>query len=206
VTGEQLGRWDPLSVPELARLLAPARFPWWVAGGHALDLFVGHTTRPHGDLDVEVLRRDQHAAQRLLAGWGWDLHVAASGRLRPWRDREWLGAGANSVWCRPAPNAPWHLQLMFADSDNGTWVFRRNPAIVQPLEAIGLRTADGVPYLAPSVQLLFKAKAPRPKDIADFNLVLPGLFGADRAWLASALAATHPGHPWLARLQGEANP
>jgi len=206
VTGEQLGRWDPLSIPELARLLAPARFSWWVAGGHALDLFVGHSTRPHGDLDVEVLRRDQHAAQRLLAGWGWDLHVAAGGRLRPWRDREWLGAGANSVWCRPAPSAPWRLQLMFADSDNDDWVFRRNPAIVRPLETIGLRTADGMPYLTPSLQLLFKAKAPRPKDIADFSAVLPELGDADRAWLASAPAATHPGHPWLARLRGEANP
>jgi hypothetical protein len=204
VTGEQLGRWDPLSIPELARLLAPARFSWWVAGGHALDLFLGHTTRPHDDLDVEVLRRDQHKAQRLLAGW--DLRVAAGGRLPSWRDGQWLGAGANSVWCRPAPHAPWCLQLLLADSDNGNWVFRRNPAIVRPLQRIGLRTADGVPYLAPTLQLLFKAKDPRPKDIADFNLMLPELRAADRAWLASALAATHPGHPWLARLRGESNP
>src|SRR6266568_5925618 len=96
--------------------------------------------------------------------------------------------------------------LLLADSDNGNWVFRRNPAIVRPLQRIGLRTADGVPYLAPTLQLLFKAKDPRPKDIADFNLMLPELRAADRAWLASALAATHPGHPWLARLRGESNP
>lgn len=206
MTGDRLGRWLPLPLEELSRLLAPARFPWWVAGGHALDLFLGRSTRPHDDLDVEVLRRGQHAAQRLLTGGGWDLHVAAGGRLRPWRGREWLGAGANSVWCRPAPEAPWRLQLLLATSDNGNWVFRRNAAIVRPLQTVGLRTADGVPYLAPAVQLLFKAKAPRPKDLADFNLVLPKLRGADRAWLARALAATHPGHPWLARLRGEANP
>ena len=204
MTSEPLGRWGPLSIPQLIRLLAPARFPWWVGGGHALDLFLGHPTRPHDDLDVEVLRRDQHAAKRLLAGW--DLHIAAGGRLRPWPDHERLAAGANSVWCRPAPGVPWCLQLLLADSDNGNWVFRRNPAIVQPLEAIGLHTADGVPYLAPSVQLLFKAKNPRPKDIADFNAVLPELSTADRAWLASALTATHPGHPWLARLRGDSNP
>jgi hypothetical protein len=205
MTGEQLGRWAPLSIPQLTRLLAPARFPWWVAGGHALDLFLGRTTRPHDDLDVEVLRRDQHKAQRLLAGQDWDLHVAAGGRLRPWPDRERLAAGDNSIWCRPAPDAPWCLQLLLASSDNGSWVFRRNPTIVRPLATIGLRTADGVPYLAPVIQLLFKAKDPRPKDIADFNLVLPELRGADRAWLASALAATHPGHPWLTRLLGESN-
>src|SRR6266581_9637798 len=94
-----------------------------------------HTTRPHDDLDVEVLRRDQHKAQRLLAGW--DLRVAAGSRLPSWRDGQWLGAGANSVWCRPAPDAPWCLQLLLADSDNGNWVFRRNPAIVRPLQRIG---------------------------------------------------------------------
>lgn len=205
MSDDRLGRWMPLPVAELSRLLAPARFLWWVAGGHALDLFLGRSTRAHDDLDVEVLRRDQHAAQRLLAGWGWELHVAAGGRLRPWRDGEWLGAGDNSVWCRPTPAAPWCLQLLLASSGNGNWVFRRNPVIVRPLERIGLRTADGVPYLAPVLQLLFKAKDPRAKDIADFNLVLPELRGADRAWLASALAATYPGHPWLARLRGESN-
>jgi len=203
VTSQQPGRWMPLPLDELRHLLAPAPFPWWVAGGHALDLFLGHTTRPHGDLDLEVLRPDQHAAQRLLAGW--DLHVAAGGRLRPWRDGEWLAPDDNSIWCRAAPGAPWCLQLLLADSDNGNWVFRRNPAIVQPLEAIGRRTAGGMPYLAPAVQLLFKAKNPRPKDIVDFNAVLPELPGGDRAWLASALAATHPGHPWLAQLLGESN-
>lgn len=33
-TGGRLGPWAPLSISELARVLAPARFPWWVAGGY----------------------------------------------------------------------------------------------------------------------------------------------------------------------------
>jgi hypothetical protein len=108
---------------------------------------------------------------------------------------------------------------MLADSDNHSdydnhsdnhdghnWVFRRNAAIVRPFEAVGRRTADGVPYLDPSIQLLFKTKDPRPKDIADFNAVLAALPGREGAWLASALTATYPDHPWLARLRGGANP
>ena len=95
---------------------------------------------------------------------------------------------------------------MLAEGDNHNWAFRRNPAIVRPLEAVGRRTADGVPYLDPSIQLLFKAKSSRPKDIADFNAVLAALSSAERVWLARALTATHPGHPWLARLRDGASP
>jgi hypothetical protein len=94
---------------------------------------------------------------------------------------------------------------MLAEDDNHNWAFRRNPSIVRPLEAVGRRTADVGSYLEPSIQLLFKAKKPRPKDIADFNAVLAVLSSAERAWLASALTATHPDHPWLARLGDSAN-
>lgn len=52
MTGRHLGRWAPLPIPELARILSPARFAWWIAGGHALDLFLNRTTRHHHDLDV----------------------------------------------------------------------------------------------------------------------------------------------------------
>jgi hypothetical protein len=94
--------------------LATAQFSWWVAGGHALDLAFGRTTRHHEDLDVEILRRHQHRAQDLLASVGWDLHVAAGGRRRLWHRGEWLTRGANSVGCRSASDKPWRLQLMLA--------------------------------------------------------------------------------------------
>jgi hypothetical protein len=44
------------------------------------------------------------------------------------------------------PDAPWRLQLMFADSSNSNWVFRRNPTIIRPLAAIGLSTTKGSPH------------------------------------------------------------
>ena len=51
---------------------------------------------------------------------GWDLHVAAAGRRRL-RRGERLTEGANSVWCRSAPDKPWRLQLMLAEGDNHNW-------------------------------------------------------------------------------------
>jgi hypothetical protein len=70
---------------------------------------------------------------------------------------------------------------MLPKGDTHNWTFRRNLAIVRPLEAVGRRTADGVPYLKPSIQLLLKAKNPRPKDIADFTAVLAVLPSGVRA-------------------------
>ncbi|MFI5803159.1 hypothetical protein [Streptomyces sp. NPDC051561] len=62
--------------------------------------------------------------------------------------------------------------------------------------------AHGIPYLAPEWGLLFKAKAARPKDRADFGITLPLLSGTQRSTLADLLARVHPGHPWLAALRG----
>jgi hypothetical protein len=44
--------WSPLSVEELAEICEGMPVPWWIAGGWALDLFVGRTTRAHEDMDV----------------------------------------------------------------------------------------------------------------------------------------------------------
>lgn len=48
--------------------------------------------------------------------------------------------------------------------------------------------------------LLFKAKAVRPKDQADFESVLPLLSRERREALSGWLHRIHPVHPWLAEL------
>jgi hypothetical protein len=66
--------------------------------------------------------------------------------------------------------------------------------------AIGNSTSDGIPYLVPEIQLLYKAKGLRPKDEADFRQTLPALSLEQRDWLREALLQAHPQHPWLGRL------
>ena len=90
---------------------------------------------------------------------------------------------------------------MVAEASDGEWLFRRTARIHRPVATIGLRTADGIPYLAPEIQLLYKAKGLRPKDEADFARVLPYLDRDRRAWLAQTLAIVHPGHHWLFALE-----
>ncbi|HLZ70034.1 MAG TPA: amino acid transporter [Dehalococcoidia bacterium] len=198
---DSLGPWQPLSVGEVAVLFAGLSVPWWISGGWALDLFLGRQTREHGDTDVLVLRQDQLVVRAALAGW--DLYAAdPPGSLRPWRRGEWLDEPIHDLWCRRGPEAPWAVQLMLANAEAGRWSFRREPSIGGPLAQLTCRTADGIPFLAPAVQLLYKATdAPRPRDEADFTTVLPRLDAERRAWLAAALRRYKPEHPWLARLE-----
>ncbi len=60
--------------------------------------------------------------------------------------------------------------------------------------------ADGVDYLQPEIQLLFKARRRRLKDQADFDATVPHLGDRGRAWLRQALTDTEPGHAWIDRL------
>jgi len=189
------GPWAPLSIPDVAQVMVGASFPWWVGGGWALDLFVGRQTRAHNDVDVVVLRRDQASVSALFNGW--DLWVAAGGQLRPWDGLSWLALGDNGLWCRKAAGDPWQVDLALTESDGEDWVFPRDPGIRLSLTQLGRRSPEGIPYIAPAVQLLIKAKNPRLKDYADFEMILPLLQETERRWLADTLAVTQINHAWL---------
>jgi len=188
--------WKPLVPADAARLMRGYERPWWVGGGWALDLFLGRTTRPHGDLDVVVLRDDQEWLRRHFADW--DVHVAHQGSLTPWHG-ERLELPLHGLWARTDRDGPWELELLLMESDSERWLFRRDPRIALPLERVGLRGRE-IPYLAPEIPLLYKSKDPRDHDEADFAAVLPELPPDRRAWLHAAIESQEPSHPWLAEL------
>jgi aminoglycoside-2''-adenylyltransferase len=198
VYGPAEGDWRPLQPHDVASLLVDTNVPWWVAGGWALDLFLGFQTRPHGDLDVGILRRD---AARIIAGLpGWELFEATAGMLYRLDRNERPRAEVNSLWCRPCNAHGWSLELMLDEADGDEWVFRRLPTIRMPFaRAIG-HTADGIPYLTPEIQLLYKSKRPQAKDQNDFERVLERLGDDQRVWLYDALSMVDPGHAWLMKL------
>ncbi|THV30005.1 nucleotidyltransferase domain-containing protein [Glycomyces paridis] len=200
--GDVLGAWEPASLAAVRDWMAPVGAPWWIAGGYAIELAVGTPFRAHGDVDVLLLRTDQLAAQRALPDWEW-WAADPPGTLRPWEIGETLPADVHDVWCRPGPDRPWALQFMLDESEGGQWVSRRDPRIRRPVAAIGRTGPDGLPYLAPEIQLFYKAKGLRPKDEADFAAALPVLDSPQRRWLRESLALTHPGHVWIDRLEGD---
>jgi hypothetical protein len=50
--------------------------PWCIGGGWAIDLWLGRVTRRHADVDVVILRRDQHTVRRTMGeDWRWEAVV-----------------------------------------------------------------------------------------------------------------------------------
>jgi hypothetical protein len=203
VVGERddgfLWAWEPVRPAELRRLLADLTAPWWVAGGWALDLFLGRETRTHEDLDVALLRRDQLAFHGYLRGW--DLRYATPEHtLEKW-DGSYLELPVHGIWARRSSRAttPWTCEFLLNEERGGDWVYRRNETVTRPIQEIG-GVRDGVPFLRPEIVLLYKSADDSPKNAADFDVVLPSLAADARVWLAEALAVCDSHHDWLAKL------
>ena len=192
--------WQPLSINESASLFAAYGRPWWIAGGWAIDLFVGRTTRAHGDIDLATLRRDQGGLWTLLRD-EWDVHVADSGSLTPW-DGLPLVAPQHQFWVRRRGAGVWAFEVLLEDTDGDEWVYRRDERVRAPLTALGRQTDGGVPYLAPEIALHYKSnRADVDRNAADFDVVAPLLDADARRWLRGAVAVASPEHPWIARLR-----
>jgi hypothetical protein len=189
------GRWRSVHPNEVARYFSSLRAPWWVAGGWALDLFVGDQSRPHKDLDIGVLRRDARMVLSALSTW--EIFEAKDGLLTRMREGCAPRANVNSLWCRPADDTDWTFELMLDESEHDRWVFRREPTIWRPLSLAVRRDSGGIPFLAPEIQLLYKSRPVRAEDQADFDHVAPRLDDDARTWLRTALTIIDPRHPWL---------
>ena len=172
--------------------------PWCIAGGWALDLFLGRETRPHADVDVALFRGDQFLLRQHFAGW--TFSKVLGGVLERWQEEEWLHPPTHEVHARSGDQPPITLEFLLNERTGGRWVFRRNPEVSCPLDRVILRSGAGLPVLCPAVVLLYKAKTPRTVDELDFTMVRGSLDGEQLTWLRSALRTCHPRHPWLARL------
>ena len=198
-------RWQPLSVEEVHSLLRAAPFPWALAGGYAIELFLGAPIRSHGDIDVVIFRDDQHRLQQWLGDWR--LYAAdPPGTLREWRAAECLAAGVYDIWGHRSGARAWQLQIMLLESAGEEWVSGHNPLVRERRSEL-LAEYGQVPCLRIEVQLLYKARSDREKDRRDFAACLPLLSLAARNWLAGALAILYPeGHSWRALLYAAHEP
>lgn len=185
--------WSGMTPVDAAKLLAGFDRPWWIAGGWAIDLFLVRETRCHADLDVAILRGDETSLPGALAGW--EINIVPG--FIPWRGDRSLAPSHHQFWMRQCAVGPWDLEALLEEHDGANWLFRRDHSVILPLERFGRRTEGGIPYVAPEVALLYKAKGWEiDKNQADFDRAMPALDGTARQWLGEALDRAHPGHPW----------
>jgi hypothetical protein len=191
--------WNPLSVAEVQYIFRNAPFAWGLAGGYAVEQFLGTPIRAHGDIDIVVFRDDQRQLYQWLNDW--QLFAAdPPGTLRLWAATEWLAFGIHDIWAYQSDAQAWQLQIMLLEADGDEWFSRRHPMIRGSRHDL-LVNYHQVPCIRIEVQLLYKAKGNRAKDQLDFQACLPLLTTEARAWLRQALQLEHPdGHTWFAAL------
>jgi hypothetical protein len=193
-----LDRWSAWRPRELASRLHALEVPWAVAAGWAIDLFVGLESRAHEDLEIAVGRTSFGAIRTALPELTW----FAAGGLEGEPGRVWpiddAPAELHQTWGWDSANDCWRVDVFREPWEGETWVCRRDQSIRRPIADVIERDPAGIPYLAPEIVLLFKAKhAARDKDAADFARALPLLNVRRRQWLAEALRVVHPGHDWI---------
>jgi hypothetical protein len=191
-----LDEWDPLVPDEVARLFGDYPSFWAVAGGWAIDLILGQQTRSHADIDIQIDRRDAALFHGSLPGW--QLYQA-NRVVCEWTEGAEVPIVVSDIWCRQ-PEGPWKFQVMLGEFDARSWYYKRDRSITGPIARFTI-DADGLPVVAPEIQLLYKSTRPHlPKNEHDFLRTLPRLDDDRRNWLIEALRLTDPTNPWLPRL------
>lgn len=190
--------WIPLTVSEINNIFSVIPIRWCIAGGWALDLHLRKQTREHSDIDVIITREEQLIAYKHL-NRDWMLYRAEDGKLSLWENGEYLNS-TNDVWVCKNDESPWAFQLMIIDTEENSWIYKRDKTISRPTAEIILKTVEGIPYLRPEIQLLHKAGGSeiREKDYIDFQTMLPSLLQQEKVWLKSSLNRQFPeGHDWI---------
>lgn len=170
--------------------------PWGVAGGWAIDLFVGHVTRDHSDIEIAIFREDQRRLKQVLDDWSFQKVVM--GQMVDWKSEK-LELPIHELHGVHEANRN-RLEVLLNECENGKWVFRREPAITFPSSSLFLVSDDGIPFLHPVIVLLYKSKNTREKDYADFLAVKELIDVKDKTWLRDALKVHVPDHSWISQL------
>ena len=194
------GEWMPHTPDDVRAFFDGYPGIWWIAGGWSLQAFTG-VERHHEDIDPGILRTQLPLIREYARG-RLDLWAAFSGALKPVAsdDPAHLPDGCGQLWSRRSAADPWEFDILLGPGDPDEWQYKRDTRIRMPM-ADALWERDGIRYLQPEIQLLYKSKGLREKDQADFDATLPYLGERRRTWLADALGRTIPGHPWMASLR-----
>ena len=220
---------------ELKALMDSMEISWAVCGGDAIDLFVGERTRDHKDIDVAAFWEDR---ERVITGFlarGWRVFEPDQGLLREITSLEEDLRSEDNLWCirpettgyqilhrhgnfyeittrRKHQDVLDYIEVLFNRAVDGRFLYKRDPRI--SLTPYLYHSAEGIPYLAPEMVLLYKSifvrllERPTPENLAvaenyrhDFRVAVEQMEQRQRDWLRNALEACYPmGHEWLEAL------
>ncbi|MCD8778032.1 hypothetical protein MXE81_12415 [Mammaliicoccus sciuri] len=165
---------------------------WFIAGGWALDLYIGRKTRHHEDIEIGIFRKDQLYLKNYFDGWKFKKVV--NGQFYEWGD-EFLELPIHEIYI-VNDETDEHIEILLNELKNNEWIYRRDLRISKSLNTTYSYTELGIPYLNPEIVLLFKTSHTREKDNQDFEFVIKRIDDKEREWLSKSLKLYNPNHKW----------
>lgn len=207
-------------------LLKGNGFDYAFCGGHALDIHIGKTTRPHGDVDLSAYWEDRKRIIAFMQAQGWIVYEAmGGGKIHLITDIDDQKLIKLNIFCAKE-NCPFfhaellenniyrcdidhveqkhldYMEFLFNKRTDDEFIYSRNNEIRRSLEK-AILYKDGLSYFAPELVLLYKSTdLTREENRQDFDIFAPFLDYESRGWLYKALTTAFPdGHEWIARLE-----
>lgn len=169
-----IDQWQPVGIDELQGHLGSFQ-DWCLCGGHSLDWLVGRETRPHGDIDVGVLRSDLVDCLQSI-GQERVFLCDPPGSLVAW-DGGPIGVHVHDIWITDPICQHWIFQVMVYDNNDGIVTYRRDSRITWPASQHTV-VHRGLRVLNPAITMLFKLNKPtlEDKDCVDMMMVIRDVF------------------------------
>jgi len=162
-------------------------FTWFIAGGWAIDLFLGRETRLHEDIEIGIYRNSQMKLYKYFEKQN-KYYI---------NNKSLIGKHIKTEWNKEYLRLPIHeiyveykdleIEILLNERDEENWVYRRNEKIKLNEKLAIKLTRDEIPYLSPEIVLLFKTKEMRDKDIEDFNNAVPEMDISQVKWLIESI-------------------
>jgi hypothetical protein len=132
--------WHPW---DFAARMEGAGFPWFVAGGWAIDLFLGKRTHDHEDLEIAVAY--SFFESLLLRFPEFDFWVPQGEHKLTPMNTETLAGESHQTWAYDRSAQVWRFDVFREPHDGDTWICRRDASIRRPYPDVFEVSADGSP-------------------------------------------------------------
>ena len=197
-------------VLEANELLKNGGFDYAFCGGQALDIFLGYESRVHGDIDICAFWEDRDMIIEYMRSKGYKVYeMLGGGRAHPVSGTNGLVRLKKNIFCC-LDGCPL-VKLYPIEEDGNCWMefFHVGQTKLDYIEFLfndktpdlekAIRLADGIPYLAPEMILLYKSTDTERKGYQqDFELAYQAMSHEQKQWLQNALRRKFQnGHKWI---------
>jgi hypothetical protein len=165
----------------IANILHNYNGSWAIAGGWAIDLFLGFETRVHQDIEIAIPRSEQLMIRQYLKHWKFEFVEA--GEFKSWKSGITLKMPIHEIHAYRNNSS---LEILLNEIEDSFWTFRRDRRIRLESSKLFHKSSIGINYLAPEVVLIYKNKFKQPKDLFDLKQSIPKLSEEQLLWLKQA--------------------